>query len=144
MASILHVFKRFLFVIFVLCFFAVSACKENKNKVIQYPKNFSQECIDYLDKWGRYIEKAKASQRFDKEAIAAFETNRRAVIYILDKEYKDEEERRDYCKMDASSMSFFDPLDNMDNMTQDALEKAISLDFKKELARDSRRIYNIK
>jgi len=136
MVSTLRIFKPFFLVIFVLCFFAISACEDSKSKIIPYPKNFPQECIDYLDKWMRYIEKAKASNRFDKEAIAAFRSHREAVQYILDKEYRDNEERRDYCKMDERSMSFFDPIDNMHNMTQAELEKAIDVEFDKKMHRE--------
>ncbi|KXU33953.1 hypothetical protein AXE65_07995 [Ventosimonas gracilis] len=136
MVSALRIFKPFFLVILVLCLFAITACKDNKSKIIPYPKNFPQECIDYLDKWMRYIEKAKASNRFDKEAIAAFQSHREAVQYILDKEYRDNEERRDYCKMEEIHWTFFDPIDNMHNMTQAELEKAIDVEYDKKRHRE--------
>jgi len=139
---VLRISKPFFLVILVLCLFAITACKDNKSKIIPYPKNFPQECIDYLDKWMRYIEKAKASNRFDKEAIAAFQSHREAVQYILDKEYRDKEyrdneERRDYCKMEERSRIFFDPIDNMHNMTQAELEKATNVEFAKQRHREN-------
>jgi len=135
--------KGFCFLIFL--FFVVPVgCKENKANAdnVKYPKDFPQACIAYFNKWNIYLNKMEGSKRFDAETVAAFKSHRDSVLAMLAEKrslFATDEQKKSYCLLDERSDTFFKPIDNMHNMTQAELEKAMLLEYIKKLHRERRK-----
>jgi len=118
-----------------------AGCKESHREKIKYPKDFPAECIEYFDRWGVYLKKMENSKRFDAETMTAFKAHRDTVFSIVAEGrrfFTTPERKKNYCLLNERSTEVFDPLDNMDNLTQAELEEAMNVEYIKQRHRERR------
>jgi len=120
----------------VVTFLSTSCGKisESDNK---YPRDFPQECITAFDNHALFIEKVRASGRFDEESISEREKRSLSLLENFKNPPRgrtpDREEYITACNImnNLTTASRLKGIDNMDSLSNEELEKLVGIYLKK-------------
>jgi len=120
----------------VTAIFLIS-CSKTSDSGYKYPRDFPQECITAFDNHALFIEKVRASGRFDEESISEREKRSLSLLENFKNPPRgrtpDREEYVTACNImnNLTTASRLKGIDNMDSLSNEELEQLVGIYLKK-------------